>query len=523
MTNRRNLLKGAAASALALGPVASSQARDFSPAMRWDKETDVVVVGLGGAGCAACIEAFDNGAKVIGLEKMPVAGGNTAVCVGGCVIPKNADHAYEYLLKTFDLCGSELDKDCVRAFCDGIVKIPEWYAYLDKGIELRAGGPANFPNLPHADTITKWYVKGPKNGGSNIVDNLLNQINKRGIEVLYETPAVELVRKGNEVVGVIARNKAGKDIAIKANRGVVLTTGGFEYDAESLNTFCQGTQVRGLGNPGNTGDGMRLAQSVGARLWHMTSYACPLGAKVPGLKSYVMVRPTAMRGFIWVNRDGNRFMNERDTDHHGWLYGVNTFDAYRHLYPAIPCYMIFDEKARLSGPATQLQFGYAQLREGFHWSQDCSQEIKMGIVKKADTLKELAKIIGVPADRLEASVARWNENIGKTGVDPDFGRRKEKLNKKTNVKLQLSDTIDQGPFYAIELEPALLNTQGGPRRNAKGQVLDLWNKPVGRLYSAGELGSIWGTIYQGSTNVAECLVFGRISGKNAALEKPWKA
>jgi predicted oxidoreductase len=85
----------------------------------------------------------------------------------------------------------------------------------------------------------------------------------------------------------------------------------------------------------------------------------------------------------------------------------------------------------------------------------------------------------------------------------------------------LSAPLETPPYYALELNPCLINTQGGPRRNAAARVLDAFGDPIPRLYSAGELGSLWGIIYQGAGNIAECMVFGRIAGRNAAAERPW--
>lgn len=522
MTNRRSFLKSCVAIPTGL-VAAKSFAKEFDPSLKFDKEADVVIVGLGGAGAAAALAAKDGGADVLILEKLPQGGGNTAAAGGGFIIPANADDAYTYLAKTYEYADSDMDKDLVKTFCNEAVKTKDYFKSLDPSIELRVMGHANFPKLPCSDTITKYAVKGPKTGGLNLYKTLLGQIEKRQIPILYSTPAVQLIKRGDEVVGVVA-NQGGKDLNIKARKAVILTTGGYEYDPEMLQNFCQGTNIRGLGSPGNTGDGIRLAQSAGAKLWHMTSYSCPLGMEVPGLKSMVLLN-SMIPGYIWVDQDGRRFNNESDIDFHSCLYGVNKFDAVNHRYPAIPCYMVFDETARKSGPITHTKFGYASVIEGYKWSPDCSKEIEAGIVKKADSIGELAKLIGVPPQELEATVARWNENV-KKGSDPDFHRRMEKPKSEKDslqgiTARKLSAPIETGPFYAVVLYPSLLNTQGGPRRNQDAQLINALGKPIPRLYGAGELGSIWGTIYQGSSNIAECLVFGRIAGRSTAKLDNW--
>jgi len=116
--------------------------------------------------------------------------------------------------------------------------------------------------------------------------------------------------------------------------------------------------------------------------------------------------------------------------------------------------------------------------------------------------------MGLDAHTLEETIARWNEHCDRE-EDTDFGRT------------QMLVPITEPPFYALELSPAMLNTQGGPRRNGSGQVMRPDGNPVPRLYSAGELGSIYSYLYQGTGNIGECLAFGRISGRNAAAEQPW--
>lgn len=524
MTNRRSFLKSLITAPVALAPISHSFAQEIDPNLKWDKEADVIVVGFRGAGAAAAIASAQEGAKTLVLEKMPRGDGNTACAGGGFIIPKNADDAFVYLKETFTLSDSDLEEELVRAFCNEAVKTKEYFESLDKSIQLRKAGNANFPQLPCSETIVKYAVKGPKTGGMNLFNALKNVVEKQRTEIWYNAPAAKLLKKDNVIVGVQVR-KDGKDLNVKANRGVILTTGGYEYDHESLQNYCQGTKVAGLGNPGNAGDGMKMAQAVGAKLWHMNAYSCPLGMTVPGLKTKVLWYPLTT-GYVWVDQDGKRFTNEGDLDFHSALYGVNKFDAVGHRYPAIPCYAVFDEQARLAAPLTHQRFGYATVIEGYKWDKDCAKEIEAGIVKKAATLKELASLINVPPENLERTISQWNTDV-KNGSDTNFGRRMKKVltekEKQAGIEARvLSTPIEKGPYYAVELVPALLNTQGGPKRNVNGQVLNALDEPIPHLFCAGELGSIWGTIYQGSSNIAECLVFGRIAGRQAAQTKNWQ-
>ena len=123
-------------------------------------------------------------------------------------------------------------------------------------------------------------------------------------------------------------------------------------------------------------------------------------------------------------------------------------------------------------------------------------------------MRELAAMINLPADVLDATVSRFN-TFAQNHKDEDFGRDAGSLG-----------SLQTAPFYAIELTPSFVNTQGGPRRNENAQVIDRNGTPIPRLYSAGELGSIYANLYQGGGNVGECFAFGRIAGRNVAQETP---
>ena len=146
----------------------------------------------------------------------------------------------------------------------------------------------------------------------------------------------------------------------------------------------------------------------------------------------------------------------------------------------------------------------------YNWSDDNGREVDKGWIKKANTVRDLAGLIDVPPDALDATVARFN-TFARDSKDADYGRN-----------AGLLAALQTPPYYAMELTPSFINTQGGPRRNKDARVIGADGKPVPRLYSAGELGSIYAFLYQGGGNIGECFAFGRIAGRNAAQEKPIK-
>jgi len=532
--SRRDFIKGTAAGAgtvalMGLGSPIEVEAKSHIP-RKWTNETDVLVIGYGGAGACAAIEAHDAGSKVLILEKMAQSGGNTGVSGGGFLCPTNPQDAYTYISGLYEFSHSDMDKDLVKVYADESVKNVDWIKSLKEGTEVLIYGGAGFPKVPGAKSMNKYHVKGEGKGLTGSSKNLWKLITyaveeKRKIPVMLETPAVRLITgaKG-EVVGAVAKSK-GKEITIKARKAVVMTTGGYEFNKRDLQNFVKGYPIYALGSPGNTGDGIRMAQKVGAGLWHMNGVSCPLGIKVPEIEAAFTWVATTPR-HIMVDKHGKRFVNEKAVELHAGLLAVDYFDTHELDYPRIPCYVIFDETARKAGPITALAgMGYAGRKHS--WSRDNSVEVEKGWILKGNTIAELAgKIKTMDPKLLEKTVAKWNEDMSK-GEDTQFHRPIRSGDPSSPAYKELatalwSAPIDAPPFYAVELYPALLNTQGGPRRNTKAQVLDAFEKPIPRLYGAGEFGSMWGIIYQGAGNIGECIVYGRIAGRNAAAEKPWK-
>ena len=162
--NRRNFLKAGLAAAVT-APVAGVHAVEYSSKIKFDKTADVVILGYGGAGACAAIEAHDAGAKVLILENLPQGGGNTAVSSGGFMVPKNADEAYKYLSATFEFADSEKDDELVKTFCKEIMGVKDFIIGLKPDTKLMVYGHAGFKSLPGSDTIDKYRIRGKKRGG----------------------------------------------------------------------------------------------------------------------------------------------------------------------------------------------------------------------------------------------------------------------------------------------------------------------------------------------------------------------
>ena len=481
-------------------------------------ETDVIVIGYGGSGAAAAITAHDNGAQVIVLEKMSIPGGNTAVSGGNMTIPRDPERFTQYLNT---LCFGTTEPEIIDTFVKGLMENLDWIRQMGGELRKFVSPPAlysfflpelTFPGIPDAGEVDAWCVKESETvteltGGGRLYGLLARQVQNRGIKVMLSTPARELItnQKG-EIVGVIAESE-GKSISIRARRGVVLACGGFENDDALKWDYLTPKPLYFTGNPGNTGDGIRMAQKVGAALWHMSSHTCKYAFKASEHEAAFSVDFSAP-GFIWVDKHGRRFINEGQVELYLLEGPLSEFDYDRFEYPRIPFYAIFDEEVKRKAALCYGVSGYVIAVDKYKWSPDNSAEIKKGWITRAKSISELAKQISMDGSTLENTIAKYNEYC-KVVKDADFGRPGERLK-----------AIDGPPYYAMPLWPALLNTQGGPRRDKSTRVLDPDGNPIPRLYAAGEFGSIWGFLYQTATNMDEALVFGRVAGRNAALSQP---
>ncbi|MFC1872548.1 FAD-binding protein [Chloroflexota bacterium] len=466
---------------------------------------------MGGAGATAAITAHDSGADVLILEKMPEPGGSTLVSVGGWTMPEDAADYARYLET---ICFKTVDTDMIDVLVQGSLENTEWirslggdvqpFTYPQVSYSLHSPD-ISFPGVPGGEKLARYTIKGTDGWGGYRMWQLLSEnVKQRGIRVLTSTPAKELVQnEKGEIVGALAETD-GKIVTIKAKRGVILTCGGFENDKELTwdNLPCK--PICFLGNPGNTGDGIRMAQKVGAALWHMGRLSSTLGFKAPELEAAFYINFLAP-GFIYVDHDAQRFANETGVDSHEYWKVLSYFDTRRFIYPRIPCYVILDEEVIRRGPLVQRTSGYNLLK--YKWSLDNSVEVKKGWVKKAKSIPDLAKQLSLDASALEETITSYN-NACLGARDDAYGRSKDSM-----------EAINS-PYYAMQLWPAMQYTQGGPRRNKEARVLDPYGKPIPRLYSAGELGSMWGFLYQNATMVPETLVFGRIAGRNAAAQPP---
>jgi len=514
---RRDFITAAAlaGAAVASGSVLSGcAAEDGGDNATWDMEADVVVVGAGGTGVSAALEAADAGASVLVLEKADTWGGSSKLSGGviqaagtkyqqelAGISDDTPENHYQYWLQASE---GLADTDLLRDLADGAAANVDWCAAL--GTEyVMIYGVSPIPYIDPKYMATRIHVpnkstdpevEGMRGGGTHVW-NILKAATAKGVVLEYNSAVTELILDANNgVIGVVAE-KEGTAVRVKANRGVVLATSGFDRNAEMATDFSpqqkwsQDTQ-HVLTAATNTGDGILMAMRIGAAL-------AVVGGTISVPHENVAIAPLfpglpEVPG-IWVNTYGVRFVNE--ATHYAFAMRAR-FHQESHI-----AWSVFDAQTFAMGPI----IGGNRVA----WSEDMSEELESGLLVQADSLEELAETIGVPPTNLSATVARWNDDMTSTGTDSLFG-------KTYGLK-----AINTPPFYATEVKDGNLGACGGLKINVNAQVIDLDGNPIPRLYAGGMCTGGWiGAYYPGSgTAIQGTVHWGRRAGAGAAAETAW--
>ena len=488
--------------------------------IRWDSTVDILVIGYGLAGAVAAITAHEKGARVAILEKQNADSHFSSSSLSGGLFVSSSDveGAAEYMQALY--CSGEgpnwTDRETIRVLAEYSAQNSGWIQGLG-GKAIFLCRAAEHSQLPGARSMELWEYRGK---GFRMMQFMYRQVLDRQIEVLYGTPAERLLtEETGRVTGVRAIAAGGEErgwINYKAEKAVIICSGGFEANEDMKLQYLKLYPSYFTGGASNTGDGIRMAQEVGADLWHMNCVSARLVAKFLEFPVAFNIGFTAKNwnrhhmlgrrekgeaGYIIVDRYGCRYLNENFKGHAAY-YELTHFDTHRLEHPRVPSYYIFDRRRMESGALCT--GGLSGPQQLYKWSHDNMAELSMGWIIKGETVGDLAEKIGITPSSLEKTVQRWNAHCS-AGSDPDFGR-----NPLDQVPL------DRPPFYAVRLFPGGPNTQGGPRRNSLAQVINPFGESIPGLYSAGECGSVYGMLYPVSGgNLAECIAFGRLAAENA--------
>jgi succinate dehydrogenase/fumarate reductase flavoprotein subunit len=528
----------------------------------WDHEVDVVVLGSGGAALTAALTASANGTSVAVYEKAATIGGTTAVSGGVVWIPAHnrapdgeltvAD-ALKYLRA--QSLGS-MDDALVDTFVQtGPVMLDFVEAHSGLRFEIATGFPDYKPELPggrptggrsltaapydlaqlgewrgritsfpadwsnvgfDAETRARLHAAVDEVAtdlcvaGTALIAGLLKGLLDAGVTPQTNARAEELIADAGEIVGVRIAH-AGRQLTVRARHGVILGTGGFEWDPVLVNAFLRGPMHGAVSPPNNTGDGLRMMMAHGADLANMgEAWWVPI-VQIPGdtidgkqRSRSVRLERTRPRSII-VNRAGKRFVNEA-CDYNSMAGAFHYLDP-RDGYVNDPAWIVFDS-------LHLKRYGFLGVAPG--------DPVPDWFCASAD-LAELAAKTGIAADSLARTIENWNRNVA-AGSDPDFGRGSSAYDgywgdeRATTLAGKTLGPVDTAPYYAVPVSVGSMGTKGGPRTDRDGRVLHVSGAPIPGLFAAGNaMAGVTGRAYGGAGGtIGPAMVFGFRAGHAAA-------
>ena len=440
-------------------------------------DCDVVIVGACGAGLTAAVRATQEGAKVLVLEKMPFVGGNSLKASGGmnCAGTKFQEAAgitdsgvQEFIEDTMNGGHQLNDLALVTTMAENSSDAVEWLESI--------GAP--LPKVAATGGTTHKYLHSPEDGspvGAYLVARLSEEAEKQGIEILLNTTATEILMADGAAVGVKAED-AEHDYTINAN-AVILASGGFGANFELMCSFNPSlANAVTTNHPGATGDGILMAEAVGAATVDMEQIQ--LHPTVYQATSMLVSEKMRSLGAILVNQEGKRFTNDLATRDAVSAAELEQTGGY--------AWIIFDQNL-------------------VDHNKSAAQYIELGMAVQGDTYEALAEAMDVDADAFVETMNTWNQAVA-DGEDKEFGRNNG-----------MDDDLSTAPYYAIQIAPGIHHTMGGIKIDTDTRVIDTEGNVIPGLFAAGETtGGVHGGNRIGGNAVCDFVVFGRIAGANAA-------
>jgi fumarate reductase flavoprotein subunit len=442
-----------------------------------DRAFDVVVVGSGGAGLSAAIQAHDLGANVIIIEQMSVIGGNTNKASAGMNAAETKFQKLKGIVDNKELFYKETmaggknknNPELLRYFVENAPNAINWLD--DNGIELSG--------ITTTGGMSIDRTHRPESGaavGGFLISGLVKNINKRNIEVMLDTAVTEIVTENHKVIGVKVSEEDGSTHLIKT-KAVIIATGGFSANTTMVEKYRP--DLKGFvttNHKGATGSGIMLLEKLGAGTVDMGEIQ--IHPTVEQTTSYLISESIRGGGAILVSQKGQRFVNELDTR--------DNVSAEIIKLPEHYAYILFDQQVRDENRSVE-------------------EYVSNELVSQANMLEELAQKLSIDSKTLAKTVERYNQFVT-AKHDEDFGRT-------TGMR----HPIQKGPFYAIKIAPGVHHTMGGVTINTQTQVLDVDKQIIQGVFAAGEVvGGVHGANRIGGNAVADIIIFGTQAGKKAA-------
>lgn len=521
--NRRDFLKGGlvlggAAEAAGLAGCAPTTKGDKQQAQlattgaaggipeNWDYEADVIVVGCGAAGMAALNEARAQDLTVIGIEQANMIGGNAAICGGemccvGTPLQKaqGIDDSPEKLYEDMCALGADVNEEMMKLYSELTTELYDWVTGFGVEVEEEVHGTNG-----HTTPRGHFVLPGP----GEALGVMRDAAEAAGAEIHLQTALTSLIQDPatKRVIGVVAEDSHGDQLLYKANRGVIMASGGYAQNNDLINEYVTGVGAENFKRQGrdtDNGTGIIACMNIGVASRRMSycSFSCILNADGDATTGSAMYHC----GGILVNQEGERFVDESNGYTNVWTSVVDQTDQI--------AYCIWDQA-----------IADANNGQGGEY-YDHSKAEASGLLLKGDTIEELAAAIGCPAEVLQATMDQYNGDVEATGVDSVFGR--------DNFVTGTGDLVplNHAPYYAWKTCIAIGSSRGGLKKDISCQAVDMSGNIVPGLFLAGvisgtsEMGIVPGTRQSKSasgTGFGGALCFGRYCAQQiASIMEPW--